>query len=252
MYRSRMNLVFVTLFMPGHLIAQVTPTPHRVSLALEVGPAIGGPGSSLITQMTIAGYGDTRPAACGGYIKVCWQTQDYPRRRDSGIGWTVTAQIDRSSRLGLRAGYGLISLGGAEGFDLRGVDPYSPYPGEWLSSAWDAQGTFVEVVLRPRPHLSWSGGPSLYRLKPRLGGRGGAAAPTPSAVSRMGITSRINITMPRMTRSRFYLNLGMRGHLIPSTNVEEYSTEFYSSLDVVVVRPKWSHLTLTAGGGVRW
>ncbi len=67
----------------------------------------------------------------------------------------------------------------------------------------------------------------------------------PFRVSRVGLMGEAGAELP--ANRRFFLNLGVRVHLVPATDVEHG----YIDSVPITLRPNWTHAALLAGLGIR-
>jgi hypothetical protein len=205
---------------------RVPPAPRRFSLVLELGGARGGPGAGLAEQMRKAGFDDTSP---GGCFFGCIGPIDHPEQAGAGGATGLTARFAISDPVAVGAGYGHTSLGGSTGYRAKAGSEF----GDYVFSSWEATMMWAGVFWRPGSDLRLGGGPGWYRLEDGEG----------FSVSRIGLMGEVGLEAP--AARRFFLNLAIRGHLVPAKDVAQGWTV------PITLRPKWSHVALLAGLGVR-
>lgn len=229
----RTAIIFLLALWPASLVGQNPddrsgPPRRRLSLVLELGASFGGPASSLAEQLSLAGFDDTNPGGC--FLIGCSEPTAHPTQESPAEAVGLIARFAVSRQLVLGAGYGNTSLGGSMGYR---ADTASVF-GDYVFSHWDATIIWAGAFWRPAPALRLGGGPGWYRLE---------NIPEGSKVSRIGLMIEAGAELP--ADRRFFLDLAVRAHLIPPTDVEQGRTA------PVTLRPTWSHVALLAGLGVR-
>ncbi len=229
------TIVMVAFLIPPALWGQspderADRTTRRLSIALEWGGSVGGPGAGLVTQLREAGFDDRTPESC--FFIFCTPATDHPTEEGSGIGVGITARYAIGPRLAVGAGYGDRPLGGATGYrDAAGTN--SPF-GDRVVSHWSAKAVWAAAFWRPYPTVRIGGGPNWHRLT--TGEQG-------SSVSRAGLMGEVGLDAP--AGRRLFVDLAIRGHLVPPTDVE------HSGTVPITLRPDWSHVLFLIGLGVR-
>jgi hypothetical protein len=197
--------------------AQGQPSRHRLSLGIELGWAVGGPGSGLERQLRDAGYDETSP--CFPELG-CSAPTAHPTRENPGgiVGVTLGFAIAR--KVALAAGYSNVSLGGSIG-----------YAGSYILSDWDASMIWISTSWRPRSNIRLGAGPGWYRLE---------NVPMAGALTRIGAV--LEAGLENRTESRLFLSVTLRMHVIPAKDVDHGG---------LMLRPHWTHAAILAGAGVR-
>lgn len=230
----RATIIFLlTALWPAALLGQNPdnrsgPPSRRLSLIVQFGPSLGGPASGLAEELRLAGFDDTNPGGC--FFIGCSGPTAYPTQESPTAAAGLTAHFALSRRLVIGAGYSNTSLGGAAGYR---ADTASVF-GDFVFSHWDATIVWAGAFWRPAPALRLGGGPGWYRLE---------NVPEGSKVSQVGVMVEVGAELPAYRR--FFLDLAVRAHLIPTKDVAHGGTE------PVTLRPTWSHVALLAGLGVR-
>ena len=91
---------------------------------------------------------------------------------------------------------------------------------------------WVGAFWRPYPALRLGGGPAWYRLVSQL---------EKLEISRVGLMGEAGGEVPMY--GRFFLDLAVRFHLIPTQDVE------HDLFGPLTLRPNWSHTALLVGVG---
>jgi len=225
-------ILLLICLLPSSLVGQSSDDRarrpgRRLSFVLELGGSFGGPGAGLADQLRVAGFDDTHPGGC--FLIGCSGPTAHPTQEKPGgaVGLTVRFVVNRSLVVGV--GYGNTSLGGSMGYR---TDTTSVF-GDYVFSHWDATIVWAAAFLKLAPAFRLGGGPGWYRLE---------NIPEDSKVSQIGLMIEAGAELP--ANRRFFLDLAVRGHLIPAKDVEHGRT------DPITLRPNWSHITLLAGVGV--
>jgi len=211
---------------PGQRSAPPTRIERRLSLILELGRPIGGPGGGLASQFRRLGYDETLPGGCLPPFGCSGPIAHPTREGPSGVVG-FAARLAIVSQLAIGAGYEKSLLGGAVGYNgsLGGI----------VISDWDATISWVAVFWRPsdahRVGLHLGGGPGWYRLENQ---------PMRLAVSRIGAMVEAAMELP--ADRRLFLYVAGRLHVIPAKDVDHQG---------VMLRPNWTHGAILAGLGLR-
>jgi len=92
---------------------RVGNAPRRLSLVLELGPSVGGPGAGLAAKLRQAGFDDTSPEGC---FIFCSGPTAHPTQEGPGAARALTARVALSGTVAIGVGYGNTSLGGSIGY----------------------------------------------------------------------------------------------------------------------------------------
>lgn len=201
--------------------------PRRLSLVLELGGSLGGPGARLAAQLRRAGFDDTTP---GGCFIFCTGPIAHPTQDGPGGAVGVTARFAIKGTVALGAGYTNTSLGGSIGYRANAASGF----GDYVLSHWDATMGWAGVFWKPHPALRIGGGPGWYQLE---------NVPLAFQVSQVGLMGEAGVEVP--ADRRLFLNLAIRVHFVPAKDVEHAGTV------PITLRPNWNHAALLAGLGVR-
>jgi hypothetical protein len=199
------------------------PPVRRMSIALEIGQAVGGPSGSLASQLRKAGYDQPSPGGC--FFVLCADPHSTPTQQGPGMAVGLTARYRARSAIAVGVGYQKVSLGGAIG-----------YNDAFVLSDWDATTAWSAVYWMP---------PSSGRLSGFLGG--GAAwhrlenVPRNFAVSQIGLV--VDAELERSGKGRLFYYLDARVHVVPPKDVDS---------DGLILRPPWSHGVILLGLGLRF
>lgn len=207
------------------------PRSPRLSLSFDIGLMIGGPRNGLADQFRQAGYDDRQTGYDDAFpcIVFCGRASStpYPTVQSPGAAWALLARLAVTPTFAVGLGLGGNALGGSTGRqDIEGT----PY-GDYIVSNWDSSSLWATAFWRPSSGIRLGGGPGWYSL------RNDAESIT---VSRPGLA--LEAGKEWRTDRLISFGLTIRGHLIPTTDVPH---------DELVLRPSWSHLTISAGLGVR-
>jgi len=207
---------------------QVRRAQRRLSLVLEVGGSLGGPGAGLAAQLRRAGFDATTPAGC--LLIFCSGPIPHPTQESPGGAVGLTVRFAVSGTLAVGAGYGTTSLGGSIGYRANDGSGF----GDYVLSDWHATTAWAGGFWKPHPALRLGGGPAWYQLE---------NVPMGITVSQAGLVGEAGVEVP--ADRRLFLNLAVRVHLVPAKDVE------HSRTVPITLRPNWTHAVLLAGLGVR-
>ena len=228
----RRAVLFLASFLLPSVLAGQSPDSRgsrpqrRLSLVLEMGGSVGGPGTGLATQLRRAGYDATWP---GGCFIWCGGPITHPTQESPSVAVGLTARFAISRTLAVGAGYGTTSLGGANGYQANGSGL-----GDFVLSDWEAKTVWAAAFWKPYPALRLGGGPGWYQLD---------NVPTRLRVSQVGLMGEAGADLP--AGRRFFLNLAVRVHFVPAKDVVHEGTT------TITLRPNWTHASLLAGLGIR-
>jgi hypothetical protein len=217
------------LSLTGSMVAAQTVQDRFIgfSVATSIGAVRGGPSAGLSEQLSDLGYAGEYYTGCGGFgvplgLSDCDPTTKYPIQSDPGVVKSIAVRVALTRRVALGGGYAWEEdLGGAAGWDI--------------SSVWNATGLWA-AAFWTLPPLRIGGGPGWYRLERQY------AYDHPQVIARFGLIGEVGLEIP--SDSRIFLDLAMRGHLLPTTDVDHDA--------IVILRPNWSHIALIAGLGMRF
>jgi hypothetical protein len=127
-------------------------------------------------------------------------------------------------RLAVGASYGSRGeLGGATGYNGTG----------YAYSYWDVKRmVWAGVFWKPIPAVRLGGGPGWYQVRDE----------SSKTISRVGGVVEGGVEAP--VEGRFVMNLAVRVHVIPTTNVPLAGT-------TLALRPNWTHGSFLLGLGIR-
>lgn len=108
-----------------------------------------------------------------------------------------------------------------------------------MESTWEHRTWWAGAFWTPHPRLRIGGGPAWHQLRGRFGVTEGDVVEQ-ADVSRFGLTGEAGVALG--VESRLFLDLALRGYLIPSTDVDHGE---------ITLRPGWSNATVLVGAGVR-
>lgn len=200
---------------------------RRFSLVLDVGGSVAGPGGGLSAQLRRAGFDDTSPESC---FLFCSGPIPHPTHERPGGAASLSARFAVGSSVAVGVGYGTASLGGSIGYRDNGAAGF----GDYILSHWDATMAWAAAFWKPLPGVRLGGGPGWYQLENTAMG---------SKTSRVGAMVEAGAELP--ADRRIFLNLALRLHLLPATDV------YHAGTAPLTLRPNWSHASLLVGLGVR-
>lgn len=231
-------LVLAAVLLPTALAGQQTgvlaePGGKRLTLTFEMGNPVPDAGGGLVDQMRRAGYGDRAPVSC--FFIFCSGPAEHPSPADGGPSVGVRARYALGPGLAVGLGYASSPLGGADGYRASAAAR--------VSSHWEADIVWGSVFWTPHPTFRVGGGPAWFGLADDAAGH---------RFSRAGAVGELGLEVP--AGSRFFIDLGIRGHLVPSSADVAYPVSSFTGeeLGSVTLRPRASHLALFVGTGVRF
>lgn len=141
-------IVVLACLVPSALAARspddpVGRAPRRLSLVMEFGGSLRGPGAGLAVQLRQAGFNHTSPRIC--FFSLCAGPTAHPTQDRPGVTAGLTASFSISGTVAVGAGYGDAPLGGATGYR---ADADSGL-GDYVLSSWDATMWWVGAFWCP-------------------------------------------------------------------------------------------------------
>lgn len=205
----------------------------RLTLTFEMGNPVPDAGGGLADQMRRAGYDDTAPNSC--FFIFCSGPTTHPFEADGGPSTSVRARYALGPSVAVGLGYGTTALGGADG--------YRASVAARVSSHWEADIAWASVFWTPHPALRVGGGPAWFGLE---------ETHLEQRFSRAGAVGELGLEVP--TGSWFFVDLGLRGHLVPSSADVTYPVSDVTGQEIasLTLRPGASHVTLFVGTGLRF
>lgn len=237
-HRSPLVHLVLAALLPTALAGQQTgvlaePDRKRLTLTFEMGNPVPDAGGGLADQLRRAGYGDLSPRTC--FFILCSGPTEHPFPADGGPSVAVRARYALGPTVAVGVGYASSPLGGADG--------YRASTAARVSSHWEADIVWGSVFWTPHPAFRVGGGPAWFGLADDAAGH---------RFSRPGAVGELGLEVP--AGSRFFIDLGIRGHLVPSSADVDYPVTSLTGeeLGSVTLRPGASHVAVFAGAGVRF